>query len=82
MKVSASGTGQKHLTVEQCLGGDFPKTEPEIFALMTPDIVWQTLSTRLDISPMAALVGLFELLKRRAPIGFSGIGESFQDTAG
>lgn len=50
LKVGAYGMGQKHLTLEQCPAGDFPKTDPEIFAPMTPDIVWQSLSTQLDVS--------------------------------
>lgn len=47
IKVGAYGTGQKHLTLEQCPTGDFPVTDPEIFAPMTPTFVWQALEPKI-----------------------------------
>lgn len=43
LKVGAYGPGQKYLTLDQCPGGEFPATDPEIFAPMTPGVVWQAL---------------------------------------
>ncbi len=47
VKVGAYGMGQKHLTLEQCPTGEFPKTDPEIFAPMTPGLVWQALDSQI-----------------------------------
>ena len=44
-KVGAYGACQKHLTVEGCPEGDFEATDPEIFAPMTPEVVWQALES-------------------------------------
>lgn len=44
-KVGAYGLGQKHLTLDDCPAGHFPVTDPEIFAPMTPEIVWQALES-------------------------------------
>ncbi len=49
LKVGAYGSGQKHLTLEQCPAADFPKTDLEIFAPMTPDVVWQVLDSQLEL---------------------------------
>lgn len=47
LKVGAYGRNQIHLTLEQCPEGDYPQTEPELFAPMTPDFVWQALEKLL-----------------------------------
>lgn len=44
-KVGAYGSNQVHLTLEQCPEGDYPVTDPELFAPMTPEFVWDALST-------------------------------------
>ena len=43
-KVGAYGTSQVHLTLDDCPDGDYPPTEPELFAPMTPEIVFQSLT--------------------------------------
>ena len=48
VKVGAYGQNQKHLTVEECPEGDFPTTDPEIFAPMTPEIVWSSLQPLIE----------------------------------
>ncbi|WP_067515518.1 lipopolysaccharide heptosyltransferase I [Endozoicomonas ascidiicola] len=48
VKVGAYGTGQKHLTLEQCPAGEFPATEPEIFAPMTPEVVWRAFEPLIE----------------------------------
>lgn len=47
-KVGAYGENQIHLTLEQCPEGDYPPTEPELFAPMTPEFVWKSLGDILD----------------------------------
>ncbi|MGI2027646.1 lipopolysaccharide heptosyltransferase I [Endozoicomonas acroporae] len=48
VKVGAYGTGQKHLTLEHCPTGEFPATNPGIFAPMTPDVVWRALESQIE----------------------------------
>ncbi|WP_263081134.1 lipopolysaccharide heptosyltransferase I [Endozoicomonas sp. Mp262] len=46
-RVGAYGKSQVHLTLEDCPAGDFPSVEPDIFAPMTPELVWDNLVTLL-----------------------------------
>lgn len=48
VKVGAYGSNQIHLTLEQCPEGDYPATDPELFAPMTPDFVWKYLQSLLE----------------------------------
>ncbi len=47
-KVGAYGTGQIHLSLDQCPEGSYPQTSPEIFAPMTPEFVWKKLKNLLN----------------------------------
>ena len=42
-KVGAYGANQVHLTLNDCQPGNYPETEPELFAPMTPELVWNRL---------------------------------------
>ncbi|MFK0573802.1 lipopolysaccharide heptosyltransferase I [Endozoicomonas sp.] len=53
LKVGAYGMGQKHLTLEQCPKGNYPVTDPKIFAPMTPALVWQALERQLKQQPVS-----------------------------
>ena len=46
-RVGSYGKTQIHLTVDDCPFGDFPAVEPDIFAAMTPEHVWDSLKTIL-----------------------------------
>ena len=46
-KVGAYGTSQVHLTLDDCPEGHYPQTDPELFAPMTPDFVFKSLSQLL-----------------------------------
>lgn len=45
--VGAYGKTQVHLTLDDCPDGDFPPVEPSLFAPMTPERVWDALTTLL-----------------------------------
>ena len=47
VKVGAYGSNQIHLTLEQCPEGNYPTTDPELFAPMTPEFVWKSLQQLL-----------------------------------
>lgn len=47
-KVGAYGANQTHLTLEQCPSGNYPQTEPELFAPMTPEFVMAAFGKLLD----------------------------------
>ena len=50
-KVGAYGSNQTHLTLEQCPQGNYPHTEPELFAPMTPEFVMAALKPKLLDEP-------------------------------
>ncbi len=43
-RVGAYGESQIHLELDQCPAGDYPSVEPDIFAPMTPELVWAALT--------------------------------------
>ena len=47
-KVGAYGHNQEHLTLADCPKGNHSKTEPELFAPMTPEFVFKKLQKLLD----------------------------------
>ena len=49
-KVGAYGTSQTHLTLDDCPKGDYPQTDPKLFAPMTPGFVFKSLRDSLKIT--------------------------------
>ena len=47
-KVGAYGANQTHLTLKDCPAGNYPTTEPESFAPMTPSLVMSHLNRYLQ----------------------------------